>query len=110
MDSFAAPARPIVARMTEAALAEPNRAVAFQGAPGANSHIAVLQDQPDAVPLPCFSFEDAIDAVQDGRARGEGQGVVRGRGAVAGRAGLCEGGALAGKGMAMMAMRQRGWV
>ncbi len=68
MDSFAAPARPIVARMTQAALAEPNRAVAFQGAPGANSHMAVLEAFPTSLPLPCFSFDDAIDAVREGKA------------------------------------------
>ncbi|MCW3847051.1 prephenate dehydratase [Sphingomonas sp. LB-2] len=68
MDNFAAPARPIVARMIEAAAAEPRRAVAFQGAPGANSHVAALQAFPDCLPLPCFSFEDAIDAVRDGTA------------------------------------------
>jgi len=68
MENFAAPARPIVARMTEAAAAEPSRAVSFQGAPGANSHIAVLEALPDALPLPCFDFADAIDAVKDGRA------------------------------------------
>jgi prephenate dehydratase len=68
MDNFAAPARPIVARMIEAAAAEPARAVAFQGAPGANSHIAAVQAFPDGIPLPCFSFEDAIDAVREGRA------------------------------------------
>jgi prephenate dehydratase len=54
--------------MLEAAAKAPTRAVAFQGAPGANSHIAVLQDQPDALPVPCYSFEDAIDAVRDGQA------------------------------------------
>jgi prephenate dehydratase len=68
MENFAAPARPIVARMTEAAAAEPNRAVAFQGAPGANSHVAVVEAFPDGLPLPCFDFADAIDAVRDGRA------------------------------------------
>jgi prephenate dehydratase len=68
MENFASPARPIVARMTEAAQAEPERAVAFQGAPGANSHIAVLQAFPNALPLPCFDFPDAIDAVREGRA------------------------------------------
>ena len=68
MDSFAAPARPIVARMIEQAAAAPERAVAFQGAPGANSHIAALQAFPDCLPLPCFDFADAIDAVRDGRA------------------------------------------
>jgi len=68
MDNFAAPARPIVARMIEEAAAHPERAVAFQGAPGANSHIAALQAFPDGLPLPCFDFADAIDAVRDGRA------------------------------------------
>ncbi|MBA3897198.1 MAG: prephenate dehydratase, partial [Sphingomonadaceae bacterium] len=68
MDRYPAPARPIVSAMTEAAAAEPARAVAFQGAPGANSHIAVSEAFPDGLPLPCFSFEDAIDAVKDGRA------------------------------------------
>ena len=68
MNRYPAPAQPIVADMEKAAHAAPQQAVAFQGAPGANSHIAVLQDQPDARPLPCFSFEDAIDAVRDGRA------------------------------------------
>lgn len=48
--------------------ADPARAVAFQGAPGANSHIAVQQAFPDSIALPCFSFPDAIDAVREGRA------------------------------------------
>ncbi|HEX7849825.1 MAG TPA: prephenate dehydratase [Sphingomonas sp.] len=68
MENFAAPARPIVAEMTEAAAREPGRAVAFQGAPGANSHVAVEETFPDGLPLPCFSFDDAIDAVKEGRA------------------------------------------
>lgn len=68
MNRYPAPAQPIVAEMEKAAATAPDRAVAFQGAPGANSHIAVLEDQPDALALPCFSFEDAIDAVRDGRA------------------------------------------
>jgi prephenate dehydratase len=68
MESFAAPARALVAQMTEAAAAAPERAVAFQGAPGANSHVAVREAFPDGLPLPCFDFADAIDAVKDGRA------------------------------------------
>jgi prephenate dehydratase len=68
MENFAAPARPIVERMTQAALAEPQRAVAFQGAPGANSHMAVVEAFPTGLALPCFSFEDAIDAVREGKA------------------------------------------
>jgi prephenate dehydratase len=68
MQNFAAPARPIVAAMADAAANDPGRAVAFQGAPGANSHVAVLECFPDGLPLPCFSFEDAIDAVKQGQA------------------------------------------
>lgn len=68
MENFASPARKLVAEMTEAAANTPVRAVAFQGAPGANSHIAVREAFPEGLPLPCFSFEDAIDAVKEGRA------------------------------------------
>ncbi len=68
MDSYPAPARALVAEMTEAAARAPERAVAFQGAPGANSHIAVAEAFPDGLALPCFSFEDAIDAVREQRA------------------------------------------
>lgn len=68
MEQFAAPARPLVEAMTQAAAAAPERAVAFQGAPGANSHVALAQAFPDALPLPCFDFADAIDAVREGRA------------------------------------------
>ncbi|MBO9622188.1 MAG: prephenate dehydratase [Sphingomonas sp.] len=68
MENFAAPARPIVAQMIAEAAAEPARAVAFQGAPGANSHVAVREALPGGLPLPCFSFEDAIEAVKEGRA------------------------------------------
>ena len=68
MHKYAAPARPLVAQMIEAAAREPNRTVAFQGAPGANSHVALVQAFPDALPLPCFGFADAIDAVRVGTA------------------------------------------
>ena len=68
METFPAPARAIVAEMTAAAAAAPRRAVAFQGAPGANSHIAAREAFPHGLPLPCFDFADAIDAVRDGRA------------------------------------------
>ena len=69
MESYPAPARALVAAMTEAAAEHPERAVAIQGAPGCNSHIAALEAIPDALPLPCFSFEDALDAVKEGKAR-----------------------------------------
>ncbi|MGX7951620.1 prephenate dehydratase [Tsuneonella sp. HG249] len=68
MDSFPAPARSMVEAMQTAAAADPARAIAFSGAPGANSHRAALEMRPDGLPLPCFSFEDAIDAVKAGRA------------------------------------------
>jgi prephenate dehydratase len=68
MNRYPAPARPIVEAMLAECAREPERAVSFQGAPGANSHIAVKEAFPDGLPMPCFSFEDAIDAVKDGAA------------------------------------------
>jgi prephenate dehydratase len=68
MNSYPKSALKLVEEMTVKAIANPSRAVAFQGAPGANSHIAALEVDPDCLPLPCFSFEDAIDAVKEGRA------------------------------------------
>ena len=73
MDKYPLPAQPLVAAMERAAAADPGRAVAFQGAPGANSHVAAIEAFPDGLPLPCFSFEDAIDAVRDGIA---GQAII----------------------------------
>jgi prephenate dehydratase len=73
MESYPAPARALVATMTERALARPDLAVAIQGAPGCNSHIAALEALADALPLPCYSFEDALDAVKDGKA---GQALI----------------------------------
>ena len=43
-------------------------AIAYQGMPGANSHIACRQRFPEMAPLPCDSFEDAFAAVTDGAA------------------------------------------
>ncbi len=68
MRSFPGPALPLVDQMRTRAADEPARAIAFQGSPGANSHRAATQARPDALPLPCFSFEDALDAVKDKRA------------------------------------------
>ena len=68
MDSFPTPALALVEQMRAAAAAAPSRAVAFQGAPGANSHRAALEWSADALPLPCFAFEDALDAVSSGKA------------------------------------------
>jgi len=42
--------------------------IAYQGEPGANSHIASVDNFPDFEPLPCPTFEDAFAALQDGSA------------------------------------------
>ena len=48
---------------------DPSRAIAFQGAPGAYSHLACRTAYPGMVPLPSDTFEDAFAAVREGRAR-----------------------------------------
>lgn len=68
MHSYPAPALARVEEMVRAAAADPARAISFQGAPGCNGHRAALEYDPACLPLPCFSFEDALDAVKDGRA------------------------------------------
>src|SRR3954471_24086623 len=45
-----------------------SRKIAFQGEPGANSHIAIAEAYPDAEPLPCATFEDALGAISSGKA------------------------------------------
>jgi prephenate dehydratase len=42
--------------------------IAFQGEPGANSHIAIVEAFPDAEPKPCATFEDALSAISAGEA------------------------------------------
>ena len=49
-------------------MSDPNRSIAFQGVPGAYSHLACLAVRPDLVPLPCGSFDEVFDAVEEGRA------------------------------------------
>lgn len=68
MESYPAPALALVERMRAAAASEPAQAIAFQGAPGANSHRAAMEWEPGCLPLPCFAFEDALEAVSAGRA------------------------------------------
>ena len=68
MHSYPPAALALVEKFAAAAAQEPARAIAFQGAPGANSHRALAEYAPDALPLPCFSFEDALEAVRDGSA------------------------------------------
>jgi prephenate dehydratase len=42
--------------------------IAFQGDLGANSHLAIREAYPDAEPLPCPTFEDALGAISSGEA------------------------------------------
>jgi prephenate dehydratase len=49
-------------------MSDPRNTVAFQGAPGAYSHLAVREVFPKRVPLPCATFEDTFAAVSEGRA------------------------------------------
>ncbi|GAB1717981.1 MAG: prephenate dehydratase [Nitrobacter sp.] len=56
--------------------------IAFQGEPGANSHIAIADAYPDAEPLACATFEDALAAIASGEA---GLGMIPIENSVAGR-------------------------
>jgi prephenate dehydratase len=42
--------------------------IAFQGEPGANSHLAIREVYPDSEALPCATFEDAFAAISSGAA------------------------------------------
>ena len=46
----------------------PNTTIAYQGEPGANSHIACADVYPGWTALPCATFEDAFTAIGDGTA------------------------------------------
>jgi prephenate dehydratase len=59
-----------------------NKVIAYQGEPGANSHIACRDVYPDWEPLPCATFEDAFAAIQDGTA---GLGMIPIENSIAGR-------------------------
>ncbi len=67
MESYPKLALSLVSALADAAAKAPANAISFQGAPGANSHLAALEFDATCLPLPCFSFEDAIDAVKEGR-------------------------------------------
>jgi len=45
-----------------------SKKIAFQGEQGANSHIAIAEAYPDAEPMPCATFEDALAAIASGEA------------------------------------------
>jgi prephenate dehydratase len=42
------------------------KTIAYQGEPGANSHLACLEAMPDCEPVACPTFEDAFAAVETG--------------------------------------------
>lgn len=42
--------------------------IAYQGEPGANSHMACLENYPGCTPLSCATFEEAFAALEDGAA------------------------------------------
>jgi prephenate dehydratase len=44
------------------------KTVAFQGEPGANSHLAIREVYPDCHAIPCATFEDAFTAISSGEA------------------------------------------
>ncbi len=52
-----------------AASARASKRIAFQGHPGAYSHLACRKFFPDMEPLPTAAFEDTLDAVRQGKAR-----------------------------------------
>jgi len=58
------------------------KSIAYQGEPGANSHIACLESFPEMTPLPCATFEDAFAAIQDG---GADLGMIPIENSIAGR-------------------------
>jgi len=47
---------------------DPDKTIAFQGAPGAYSDLACRSVRPEMTTLPCRAFEDAFAAVRDGKA------------------------------------------
>jgi len=56
--------------------------IAFQGEPGANSHIACKEAYSDCEPVPCPTFEDALNAVAAGEV---GLGMIPIENSLAGR-------------------------
>ena len=45
-----------------------NKRIAFQGEPGANSHLAIREAYPDGEAVPCATFEDAFALIAAGEA------------------------------------------
>ncbi len=55
--------------MSSASPASPENTIAFQGEPGANSHIACREAYPGMIELPCATFEDVFAAIAEKKAR-----------------------------------------
>src|SRR4030081_1822962 len=55
-------------RLIQGAMTKKTMKIAFQGEQGANSHIAIAEAYPDAEPLACPTFEDALAAIASGEA------------------------------------------
>ncbi|MEQ8665171.1 MAG: prephenate dehydratase [Rhodospirillales bacterium] len=53
---------------TDLPAAAPENTIAFQGVPGAFSHLACTEARPNMKPMACRTFPDAFAAVADGRA------------------------------------------
>jgi len=49
-------------------MSDPANTISFQGMPGAYSMMACRAAYPDMTPLPCRTFVDAFEAVEEGRA------------------------------------------
>ena len=49
-------------------MADPNNTIAFQGLPGAYSGLACRNVYPKMTTLPCRAFDDAFQAVREGKA------------------------------------------
>ena len=60
MHSYPSAALALVERYAAEAAKTPEQAIAFQGAPGANSHRAACEYAPQAPLLPCFSFDGSF--------------------------------------------------
>ena len=52
---------------TDATTVSSSPRIAYQGLPGAYSHLACMEVYAELEPLPCESFEDAFQAVEEGR-------------------------------------------
>ena len=57
------------ARSSTSRKSAPSRRIAFQGQPGAYSHLACARYFPDMEPMPTAAFEDTFAAVTEGKAR-----------------------------------------